>query len=162
MPRVKGACCRKSAAIVQEMACTTVWPLLLLSLAALLLLYPVLGVRHLAHTAPETKVFRAVPPRRSLDVEEDFLAPSTGAETRELCNGFTQLETLKGDWVDADEPSYRGLNPNSTCPSFVQDYSCLSPDYIPARYKERIDQVGTLLHCCSAATVLTPFDHRGP
>ena len=146
MPTVREACCRKSCAVLRVMACTNVWPLFLISAATLVFWYPVLASRHhTVHPNEGGNVFMAVSPKRaSLEVEVDFLAPSaaTGRGPRQPCNGFAQLETLKGEWVD-QETGYQGINPNSTCPSFVQDFSCLSADYIDPKYKGRVEKVNS-------------------
>lgn len=144
MPSVKEACCRRSGAVLRVMACKNVWPVLLVCGAALVFWYPVLGSRHhTVHPNEGRKAFTAVSPKRaSLEVEVDFLAPNAavGRGPRQPCNGFAQLETLKGEWVD-QQPGYMGINPNTTCPSFVEDFSCLNRDYIDPKYRGRIEKV---------------------
>ena len=106
------------------------------SLAALLVLYPIVG-----HTQLDTAFQGSehlAPARAALDVEGEFLAPSSPlpAAQRGPCSGFGQLETLKGDWVNHEDAQYRGMNPNASCPSFLHDYECLG-DYVDQKYSER-------------------------
>ena len=106
------------------------------SLAALVLLYPVIGHTQLDAALRGSDMLS--PARAALDVEGEYLAPGypLPAAQRGVCSGLGQLETLKGDWVDHEDAQYRGINPNATCPSFLHDYECLG-DYIDEKYSER-------------------------
>ncbi|CAL8467294.1 g6831 [Coccomyxa elongata] len=64
-------------------------------------------------------------------------APPGGSEHRHHCQGFSQLEPLKGEWVDHHDPSYMGMTAGKPCPSFINDFDCLHP-YTPGPYYEEL------------------------
>lgn len=75
--------------------------------------------------------------QQSLEVEYLMPAPPGGSEHRHHCQGFSQLESLKGEWVDHHDPNYMGMTAGKPCPSFINDFDCLHP-YTPGPYYEEL------------------------
>lgn len=73
----------------------------------------------------------------SLETEYLMPAPSGGSEHRHHCQGFSQMEPLKGEWVDHHDPNYMGMTAGKPCPSFINDFDCLHP-YTPGPYYEEL------------------------
>ncbi len=75
--------------------------------------------------------------QQSLETEYLMPAPPGGSEHRHHCQGFSQLESLKGEWVEHHDPNYMGMTAGKPCPSFFHDFDCLHP-YTPGPYYEEL------------------------
>jgi hypothetical protein len=104
-------CCRKAAGSLQQRL-----PLLLLFSTAALL------QTALAQTLEKEYIMPVAPPSN---------------EHRHHCKGFSQLEPLKGEWVDHHDPNYMGMTTGKPCPSFINDFDCLHP-YKPDPYYDEL------------------------
>ena len=75
--------------------------------------------------------------QQSLETEYLTPAPPGHSEHRHHCQGFSQLEPLKGEWVEHHDPNYMGMTAGKPCPSFFHDFDCLHP-YTPGPYYEEL------------------------
>lgn len=99
--------------------------------------------------------------QQSLETEYLMPAPPGGSEHRHHCQGFSQLEPLKGEWVDHHDPNYMGMTAGKPCPSFINDFDCLHP-YTPGPYYEELGRrvrpwtFSSLTSDCAFVAVLFP------
>lgn len=78
------------------------------------------------------------------NLETEYIMPAAriGNEHRQHCQGFSQLEPLKGEWIDHHDPFYMGMTAGKPCPSFINDFDCLKNFKSDAYYEELGRRVG--------------------